>query len=181
MRALAALLLLGVALALQACGGGSGSFDIRDDPRLEQYDNELTAEGQAHYPSAVDVSYETVPPYGGPHDSIPLPCGIYTTEPRFENAVHAMEHGAVVVWYSPRLLDADGLAALNAIARGQLENSVYTVLAPFGALATPIALASWGERMYLDEVEPAVVIAFIDAFKHDAPEPTAAGGCVTAS
>ena len=184
LTALVALLLLGAALALQACGGsggGSGSFDIRDDPRLEQYDDELTAEGQTHYPPTVNVSYETVPPYGGPHDSIPLPCGIYTSEPRFENAVHAMEHGAVVVWYSPRLLDADGLAALNAIARTQLEDSVYTVLAPFGALATPVALASWGERMYLDEVDPAVVTAFIDEFKHDAPEPTAAGGCVTAS
>ena len=84
LTALVALLLVGAALALQACGGGgSGSFDIRDDPRLEQYDNELTAEGQAHYPSTVDVSYETVPPYGGPHDSIPLPCGIYTSEAAF--------------------------------------------------------------------------------------------------
>ena len=118
LTALTALLLLGTALALQACGGGgSGSFDIRDDPRLEQYDDELTAEGQTHYPPTVNVSYETVPPYGGPHDSIPLPCGIYTSEPRFENAVHAMEHGAVVIWYSPRLLDRDGLAALDAIGR----------------------------------------------------------------
>lgn len=182
-RAAAALLLLCAAVLLQACGGG---LNILDDPRLEQYDDELTTEGQNHVPPTVDVPYATVPPYGGPHDSIPLTCGIYNAAPRYENAVHAMEHGAVVIWFSPRLLSGVEQTELSEIARAMLEDGVYAILAPFPPApppspALPLFLASWGERLPLEEVDSAAIEAYFDAFKHDAPEPTAAGGCDTAA
>ena len=179
----AALLIAAALTVLQACGGSGDSIsvdNIRDDPRLELYDNELTEPGQTHVPSTTQVPYETVPPYGGPHDSIPLPCGIYAAAPRFENAVHAMEHGAVVAWYSPRLLDEAQLSELSELIRGQLENGVYAVLAPYEALDTALTLVSWGTRLPLSSVEAAAITAYIDEFKHSAPEPATAGGCPTA-
>ena len=182
-----ALALLGALLILQACGGdGSDGAepavgDIRDDPRLEIYDDDQTTEGQTHVPPTVDVPYTTVPPYGGPHDSRPLDCGLYTSAPRFENAVHAMEHGAVVIWYSRRMLSEPQLEELRSIATAQLEDGVYMIYAPYEAMAVPITLTTWGERLPLEDVEPGVIEAYIDEFKHDAPEPTAAGGCRTAS
>ena len=183
----AALLLLGSLLLLQACGGGGDGGtdddigDIRDDPRLELYDDDQTAEGQTHVPPTVDVPYTTVPPYGGPHDSTPLACGLYSSPPRFENAVHALEHGAVAIWYAPRLLSDDQLEDLRALSAAQFNDGVYIILAPYEAMSVPITLTTWGERMQLADVEQAVINAYIDEFKHDAPEPTAAGGCPTAS
>ena len=186
---LAALLLTGALALLQACGGSDDAEsssstridNIRDHPALELYDDDSTTAGQTHVPPTVSVPYDTVPPYGGPHDSRPLPCGVYTSAPRFENAVHAMEHGAVVVWYSPRLLDADEHAELNELMRRQLEDGLYGVLAPYEAMSVPLILVTWGTRLPLNNVDTTLIEAYIDEFKHDAPEPTAAGGCPTAS
>ncbi len=178
------LALLGALLVLQACGGSDGGAqavgEILDDPRLEVYDDDQTTEGQTHVPPTVDVPYPVAPPYGGPHDPTPLTCGLYATAPRFENAVHAMEHGAVVIWYSRRLLSEPQLEELRAIATAQLEDGVYMIYAPYDAMAASITLTTWGERLPLEEVERGVIEAYIDEFKHDAPEPTAAGGCRTA-
>lgn len=176
----AALLLAGALLLLQACGG-SDSGGIREDPRLELYDDEFTTEGQTHVPPTADVPYVTVPPYGGPHDATPLACGLYSSPPRFENAVHAMEHGAVVIWYSPGQISDEQLAQLTEISAAQFENGTYIILAPYAALGVPLMLVTWGERMPLESVERGVIEAYINEFKHDAPEPTAAGGCPTAS
>jgi hypothetical protein len=45
-----------------------------------------------------------VPPASGPHAAIPpgpLPAGIYDTPPDIYRAIHSLEHGAAIVWYSP--------------------------------------------------------------------------------
>ena len=112
-----------------------------------------------------------------PHDPTPLPCGIYRSTPRFENTVHAMEHGAVAIWYSPALLTADGVAELEEIAAKHLNDEVYLILAPYGSLDSTVVLTAWGERMTLGSVEERAIDKFIDEFKHDAPEPVRAGGC----
>lgn len=177
----AALLLVGALLLLQACGGSDGAGDIREDPRLELYDDEFTTEGQTHVPPTADVPYVTVPPYGGPHDATPLACGLYSSPPRFENAVHAMEHGAVVIWYSPGQISDEQLSQLTELSAAQFEAGTYIILAPYVALGVPLMLVTWGERMPLESVERGIIEAYINEFKHDAPEPTAAGGCPTAS
>lgn len=45
--------------------------------------------------------YPSVPPASGPHDPIPLSFGVYDTPPPIDRVIHSLEHGAVVVWYSP--------------------------------------------------------------------------------
>jgi hypothetical protein len=63
-----------------------------------------------HIPSQYDptgpklTAYPTVPPASGPHAGIPpgpLPAGIYTSSPDIYRAIHSLEHGAAIVWYSP--------------------------------------------------------------------------------
>lgn len=158
--------------------------DIRDDPRLEVYDNELTTENQPHVASSTTVPYPDLirglPPYGGPHDPIPLSCGIFRQSPRFENVVHAMEHGAVAVWYSPDRLEPPQIAELEETIGEYINDGDYVILAPYGGLADAVVMTSWGARITLSGVETRTIDKFIDEFHDNAPEPVAAGGCLSA-
>ena len=172
------------ALVLSACGGSSGSgqasVDIRDRPELEIYDNEHTTPEQIHLIGGQSADYTVLPPYGEEHDPRPLPCGIYSSTPTFEMVVHAMEHGAVVLWYTPNDLNADGIAALTEIASQHLNDNDYAIQAPYGGLETPLMLVAWGVRLPLDGVDERAIEQFFDEFHDEAPEPLAAGGCTTA-
>ena len=179
-RGLAAALALVAAAALAACGGSS----LRDDPRLTEFENEFTTDSQQHVGATVDVPYEQleggIPPYGGPHDGYTLPCGIYDDAVRVEQAVHSMEHGAVAIWWEPSRASQGEVEQLRQIARRHLEAGDFTILAPLQGLGSKIVLTSWGERMSLDTVEEDTIDAYFSAFKHDAPEPVQAGGCISA-
>ena len=176
----AAIGLLAAAVALAACGGSS----LRDDPRLTEFDNEFTTESQQHVGATVNVPYEQleggIPPYGGPHDGYTLPCGIYDDAVRVEQAVHSMEHGAVAIWWEPSRASQEEVEQLSRIARRHLEDGDFTILAPLQGIGSKIVLASWGERMRLDAVEEDTIDAYFSLFKHNAPEPVEAGGCISA-
>ncbi len=173
-----------VALVVSACGGGSSDgqveVNIRDLPQLEVYDNEHTTEGQFHLPGNQSASYTVYPPYGEEHSPFPLTCGIYSSTPLFEMVVHAMEHGAVVLWYTPNVLSVDDIALLTDISTEHLNDNDYVIQAPYGGLGVPLMLVSWGVRLPLGSVDEDIIDQFFDEFHDDAPEPLAAGGCVTA-
>ncbi len=46
-------------------------------------------------------TYPTIPPASGPHASSPLPAGVYDSPPDVYSTMHSLEHGAVIIWYSP--------------------------------------------------------------------------------
>lgn len=158
--------LLAAALVLAACGGGG----IHDDPRLQQFDDEFTTAGQAHYPAGSEVTYATTPPYGGAHWTIPLRCGIYEQEQRFEPMVHTMEHGAIVLYYQPLAVDADTVGAMRVAASQLLSEGRRMILTPSTRIGVPVAMASWGRLMLMDDFEEDTLRAFLDAFEGDAPE-----------
>ena len=168
-RKLAALAagLIAAALVLAACGGGAS---IRDDPRLQQFDDEFTTAGQAHHPAGMRITYATTPPYGGAHWTIPLRCGIYEQEQLFEPMVHTMEHGAIVLYYQPLAVDADTVGAMRVAASQLLSEGRRMILTPSTRIGVPVAMASWGRLMLLDDFEEDTLRAFLDAFEGDAPE-----------
>ena len=172
------------ALILSACGGGSNagssSVDIFDRPELELYDNEHTTDSQMHLVGGQTADYTVFPPYGEEHSPIPLACGAYVATPQFEMVVHAMEHGAIVLWYAPDQLDAEGVEVLTAITARHFEDGEYVIQAPYGGLDTPIMLVAWGVRLPLTDVDEPAIEQFFDEFHDKAPEPVGAGGCSTA-
>lgn len=180
MRRLCGLILALVTIAAIASACGGSGIDLSNDPRLEIYDDGLTTDGQQHLPPTVTVPYPTIPPYGGPHAVNPTPCGVLSASPRFENVVHALEHGAVAFWYSPHELSEESIQRLREVAAELLQDGRYIIVAPYGSLGHPLVLVSWGVRMPLDDLEEDVIAAYVDAFHDDAPEPLAAGGCPSA-
>jgi hypothetical protein len=115
------------------------------------------------------VDYPMSPPAGGPHNPAWLNCGVYDQPVPNENAVHALEHGAVWITYSPDLGDAD-LDRLKAVTPDS-----YAVLSPYDGLDSPIAISAWGAQLKLDDPGDPSLQAFIDRYWRaaDAPEPGA--------
>lgn len=132
---------------------------------LETYPD-LTAN---HVTTSVDYAMD--PPAGGDHAAVWLNCGVYSEEVPNENAVHALEHGAVWVTYDPAVVDEAGVQAL----RDQLPDT-YIVLSPYSGLASPVVASAWGSQVFLDGVDDERLGDFVQKFwrSNDAPEPGAA-------
>jgi hypothetical protein len=133
--------------------------------------DKLTA---THVADATPVDYEADygmnPPAGGNHWGAWLNCGIYTEPQQNENAVHALEHGAVWVTYNPDELTADEITAL--------QNSLpetYIVMSPYPGLQAPVVASAWGNQIELDGVDDPRLADFVTKFwrSADVPEPTA--------
>lgn len=124
------------------------------------------------------VSYQVVPPVGGPHNPIWMNAGTYTQPVPTERAVHLMEHGAVWITYRPDLA-ADQVAALTAFAGKQTlipEPSVsaqaanrYVVLSPWkdASLPAPVVISSWGYQLQVQDAADPRLQTFVDTFRNN--------------
>lgn len=122
------------------------------------------------------VDYEMDPPAGGPHDQAWLNCGVYSQPQTNENAVHALEHGAVWITYDPAL-PADEVAELR-----ERTPTTYAVLSPYPDIPAPIVISAWGAQLQFNDPADPRLDDFIDQYwqSPDAPEPGAAcTGAVT--
>lgn len=116
------------------------------------------------------VKYEQSPPVGGDHNAIWLNCGVYSAAVPNELAVHALEHGAVWVTYSPDL-PADQVRALE-----KAIPDTYMVLSPFPGLTSPVVASAWGVQLALTGADDPRLKEFISTYRQSprGPEPGAA-------
>jgi hypothetical protein len=116
------------------------------------------------------VEYEQTPPAGGPHNSVWLNCGVYTEPQTNENAVHALEHGAVWVTYDADAVSDDELATLKSHLP-----STYTILSPYQGLDSPIVLSAWDHQLKLDSPDDERIPQFFEEYwrSQNVPEPNA--------
>ena len=122
---------------------------------------------QTHVEGTVDYTMD--PPAGGPHFAGWLNCGVYTEPQVNEQAVHALEHGAIWVTYRPDVQPAD-LATLQ-----DRLPSTYSVLSPYPGLDSPFAVSAWGAQLkFTDPADPAFD-DFVQTYwrSADSPEPDA--------
>lgn len=137
---------------------------------LKTFDG-LTAVHIDPNPVDYEAEYGMNPPAGGDHFGAWLNCGVYSEPQQNENAVHALEHGAVWVTYDPEALsEADVQSLRDSIPR------TYMVLSPYPGLPAPVVASAWGNQVQLDGADDPRLAAFIEKFRQspDAPEPGAA-------
>jgi hypothetical protein len=103
------------------------------------------------------VRYNSVPPTSGPHVGLTLAPGIYSTMVPDVLAVHALEHGHVVIRYAPDLT-ADTLAQLQSVAK---RFAADIILAPYTGLPNRIALTAWGRIDLLTDYDYSRIERFI--------------------
>jgi uncharacterized protein DUF3105 len=139
-----------------------------------------------HIPSEYDPTgpklsaYPTVPPASGPHAAIPpgpLPAGIYTAPPDIYRAIHSLEHGAAIVWYSPSA-PADLVGQLTAFyGQKQAKEDVgqdRVLVAPYDYLGqgtgaqlpkgVQMALVSWHRLETCGQVNLAAAFDFTSQY-----------------
>lgn len=118
------------------------------------------------------VAYPQSPPVGGDHDRQWVDCtGTVYDEPlRNENAVHALEHGAVWVTYTDAVSDDDVAALVSKV-----DGEPYSFMSPYVDQESPIVLTAWGVQLGVESADDARIDEFLTAYRSgpQTPEPGA--------
>ncbi|MFE1952325.1 DUF3105 domain-containing protein [Streptomyces sp. NPDC059524] len=122
---------------------------------------------------AKKVTYPMEPPVGGDHNQVWMNCNgdVYGKAIPNENAVHALEHGAVWVTYNGKASDAD-VAALEK----KVKATPYSLMSPVEDQKDPIMLSAWGHQRTVKSAADPALGAFFERFVQgrQTPEPGAA-------
>lgn len=116
--------------------------------------------GRGHVTNA---SYTDNEPTSGAHSSSAPPCATYPTPLQLDLAVHALEHGVVVLWYQ------QGQSELAAELEAATERwDSHVIISPNASQGPPIVATAWNRRAsYTDAAE---VTAFVDTYRERGPE-----------
>ena len=126
-------------------------------------------EGRNHVPPEEKVEYNTTPATAGNHDAVPTGDGVFAREPSIRNLVHTMEHGRVLIHYSPDLPQAD-LRKLGGLFN---EDPYHMVLTPNREMRYRVAATAWGHLLACDKLTDdafAALRAFRDRYRDQGPE-----------
>lgn len=169
---LVALLTL-AAIAVAACGGGSSSTTAADASAeaavtsgdspcgaIEQVDVPLS--GQHLDSDFTAADYPTNPPAGGDHNPTPLQAGTFYTEPpRLGEAVHLLEHGAVIGWTND-LSPTDQKAVEKAFGAVFADGYYQLATVENPEMDVPFALSAWGAVQKCTAVDTAAIRPFVE-------------------
>lgn len=131
---------------------------------------DLEDEGNTHIEDedAADVKYETNPPTSGDHygsgtetASGALADGAYLEPPPVGRWVHSMEHGRVIIHYSPDLSEEDQLAIKGVFE----ESPAGVILLPNPEIEGDVAVSSWTQLATCAKYEGSATLDLIRAFR----------------
>ncbi|MEV8287874.1 DUF3105 domain-containing protein [Streptomyces niveus] len=119
------------------------------------------------------VSYPMTPAAGGDHAQAWMNCDgdVYAKEVPQENAVHALEHGAVWVTYNTKAPAADIKTLEETVSK-----TPYSLLSPHPKQKSPITVTAWGRQLELNTASDPRLTTFLTNYVQgpQTPEPGAA-------
>jgi hypothetical protein len=127
-------------------------------------------EGREHVENGTTVHYTTATPTSGTHSEGSPRCGILNQQLPTELAIHALEHGTVVIWYQPGLAD-DVVSGLRDIV-DRFDNRV--ILSPNAEMADAVVATAWLRLKAYGgadpELEEFITTEFITTYRERGPE-----------
>lgn len=119
-----------------------------------------------------EVDYQESPPAGGSHNPVWVSCNgnVYDQPVVNEQAVHALEHGAVWITHKPDLA-TDAVNALKDKVQG------YTFMSPYENQETPLVLTAWGNQLPLESPDDPRIDQFLQKFRQGAQTPEPGATC----
>jgi len=149
--------LLALAVALASCGSSAGPEGVQEfEP--------LAADHLG--PGDPTPQYNSDPPTSGPHAPTWSRCGVYERPIPDVVQVHDLEHGTILLQYSPDIGD-DDLQSLIALARG-LDG--YMIVAPRPGLGDLVVATAWTKMQRFSEVDVTALQEFWAAYAQRGPE-----------
>ena len=120
------------------------------------------------------VNYPMHPPVGGNHNQVWLNCNgdVYTKAVHDENAVHALEHGAVWVTYTDKAAKKD-VATLAA----KVKQTPYSLMSPYADQSAPIELSAWGHQLSVKSADDPKVATFFETYVQGKQTPEPGASC----
>ncbi|HKT02160.1 MAG TPA: DUF3105 domain-containing protein [Rugosimonospora sp.] len=111
------------------------------------------------------INYKVSPPVGGDHNPNWQRCqgDVYTAQIPSENAVHALEHGAVWITYRPNLPQAE----VNTL-KSKVQGNDFMLMSPYPGLTSPISLQAWGFQLKVDNASDKRIDDFIRYLRQNA-------------
>jgi hypothetical protein len=115
-----------------------------------------------------DPEYTVNPPSGGDHLSLAVPPGTYQGDrvPADGNLMHSLEHGYVIIWYTPKLSERE-LGVLDGVRRKFARD---TLVVERAGMDWPVVATAWGHRLLCDGVNTGEMTSFVQGFRNQAPE-----------
>lgn len=166
----ALVLIAAVAGFLLLSGGdGNGNQGTIDTLRAAGWTYENPpAQGRTHV-AALPKSYKanSTPRTSGPHHPNTIIYGFYSEPVPELNAVHNLEHGAVIIWVGPQVPQS----TLLQIHEFYTDDPNGLIVAEHPRLGDDIALVAWTHIARGPRWDPEAARAFIDAFQGKGPEP----------
>jgi hypothetical protein len=135
-------------------------FGLRPDPELSGVIR-VADDGGGH---VADATYASASPTSGAHDGSAPSCGLYSSQLEAPLAVHALEHGTVVIWY-----DA-GKPEVGAELSDLVDSyTSHVIVSPNTRLETPVVATAWNRMKTFSGAEPGVR-DFVDTYRFRGPE-----------
>lgn len=125
----------------------------------------LPSLGREHVPQGQAVRYDTPTPTSGTHAGSSPRCGIFSQQMPLELAVHALEHGGVVIWYRPNV-DDQIASRLREIVR-RFDDRV--ILSPNTELTEPVVATAWNRRKAYEGPDEEIA-EFVETYRGRGPE-----------
>jgi hypothetical protein len=143
-------------------GVAEGQAGCGDVEEFEEQKAEHIGIDEEHAP------YNSSPPTSGPHYEIPAETTFFTDQIPEEQVVHNLEHGAIVIWYSPDAPE-ETLDDIEALVD---QEPTATVALPYTDLESPytFALSGWTVLQKCEKVSQDVVDEFRSDYQGEGPE-----------
>ena len=162
------LIAVGLAIVVGACGSddeaGAETSAAAVAPCSEVEEIEIANFGDHNANEFIASDYETNPPAGGDHNPNALRSGaFYRQPPPLGEAVHLLEHGAVIGWTNG-LERGERRKVEEALEELFLEGYYQLATVENPELKVPFALSAWGALQTCDRVDTSVIRPFIERY-----------------
>lgn len=144
-------------------GVSAAEANCSDVENYEQVSREHIDVGAEHGP------YNSEPGTSGPHYEVPANTGFYAEELPQEQLIHNMEHGQIILWYSPELPPTT-VDQIESLVDKQAQ---ATVAVPYPDIEAPneIVVTAWTASMTCEKISEAAINEFRKEFQGNSPEP----------
>lgn len=140
--------------------GVAGWWAFRPDPELAG----VVRPGNRGGGHVANASYDTATPTSGAHDGRAPACGTYRDPLDLPLAVHALEHGAVVLWY-----DAAQPGLVDELEATTSEWDSHVIISANPNLDEPIVATAWNRLKTYEPGDPEIR-DFVDTYRRRGPE-----------